>query len=802
MAYSLLGKNFIPPDIEAKVTGRAKYAEDFRVEGMVFCRLMLSPVPHGLVTNIDASEALAMEGVLGVLTADEVPTHAPNPILTNEPKYIGEPILAVAAVDETTAMDALDRIQVDIEPLDFVVDPLVSLYPGGPDARTEGNIGVRGTPTEVLKWTAQDFAAVPEGVLPMDGQPLEEWSFGDLEDAFDNAILVLDETFVTEANSHHSMEPRSNMAYWENGRCHIFGSGQSQTFNMPVLSRLLNEPIENIRYVGEFCGGGFGSKGTSYPVQVIPALMSKKIGRPVMMRISRAEEYYLGVARGGFQGRARLAFREDGRITAADIYLVQDSGATPGFWDFRAAAEYVAVTYTPISMRMRAVPVHTNTAPRGPQRGPGQNQMANAMEPLLDKAANELSISRLDIRKVNAPTHDSLVAEEHGNLVPLTSSFMNQALDRGAEMFNWAERSARSGQRNGSKVTGIAIGQGFHPASFSGFDGLVRLSPEGKLHIHTGVGNLGTYSHTGTSRVAAEVLKCNWENCLVMRGDSNRHLPWNSGQFGSNTSGTQTRTAYAAAVNAIGKLKEIAATDLGGSVDDYDIADEKVFRKDDPSVNMTYAVAAQRAIELGGKFSGEEMPEDIHPITQAAVRGLAGTGLIGVAKDNLDAGGLTPALVAGFMEIELDIETGKFEIIEYVAVADCGTVIHPQSLATQIKGGAVMGIGHATLERIIYDPQTGLPGNIGFYQAKPPSYLDVPSHMQVEALDEPDFVNPVGAKGVGEPVMGAASAALVCAISDALEGHYFNRTPVVRDMIVNASAGRSQSHKPLQINTA
>ena len=199
MAYSLLGKNFIPPDIEAKVTGRAKYAEDFRVEGMVFCRLMLSPVPHGLVTNIDASEALAMEGVLGVLTADEVPTHAPNPILTNEPKYIGEPILAVAAVDETTAMDALDRIQVDIEPLDFVVDPLVSLYPGGPDARTEGNIGVRGTPTEVLKWTAQDFAAVPEGVLPMDGQPLEEWSFGDLEDAFDNATLVLDETFVTES---------------------------------------------------------------------------------------------------------------------------------------------------------------------------------------------------------------------------------------------------------------------------------------------------------------------------------------------------------------------------------------------------------------------------------------------------------------------------------------------------------------------------------------------------------------------------------------------------------------------------
>ena len=184
------------------------------------------------------------------------------------------------------------------------------------------------------------------------------------------------------------------------------------------------------------------------------------------------------------------------------------------------------------------------------------------------------------------------------------------------------------------------------------------------------------------------------------------------------------------------------------------------------------------------------------------MRGLAGSGLIGVAKDNLAAGGITPALVAGFMEIELDVETGKFEIIEYVGVADCGTVIHPQSLATQIKGGAVMGIGLAALERIIYDPQTGLPGNIGLHQAKPPSYLDVPAEMQWDAVDEPDFVNPVGVKGIGEPVMGAASAALVCSISDALGGHYFNRSPIVPDMIVNAVSGQEPSHKPLQISTA
>jgi CO/xanthine dehydrogenase Mo-binding subunit len=313
---------------------------------------------------------------------------------------------------------------------------------------------------------------------------------------------------------------------------------------------------------------------------------------------------------------------------------------------------------------------------------------------------------------------------------------------------------------------------------------------------------LGTYSHTGTSRVAAETLKVAWENCEVVRGDSSRHLPWNLGQFGSNTSFTMTRSTYAGAMDALGKLKEIAAMDLGGAPDDYDIGEEKVFAKADPAKSLTYAAAAQRAIELGGKFDGHELPTDINPITASAATGLAGRGLVGVAKDNIPGAGTVPALAAGFIEIELDTETGKYEIVDYVGVADCGTVIHPMGLATQIKSGAVMGFGLAGYERHIYDPQSGLPGAISLLQAKPCSYLDVPSTMQTAAVEIADPQNPIGAKGIGEPVQGCAAAALLCAISDALGGHYFNRTPVVADMIVNAVAGRPQSHTPLQVNTA
>jgi CO/xanthine dehydrogenase Mo-binding subunit len=794
----LIGKDFTPPDIRAKVTGRAKYAEDFRADGMLFCRLLTSPMPHGRVRSIDTSEAMAMEGVVAILTADDVPAIPPpgNPILTNEPVFVGDPILAVAAVDETTAQDAIGKIKLDLEPLPFTVDPLESLRPGGANARVEGNRSVPREGVQEVKWSEDDFAATLEGELPM-GEPAAEWSFGDVEQGFAEAALILDESFVTASTSHHSMEPRSAMAYWQGGKCYLYGSSQSQSFVVPGLAGLIGVDPEDLVFVAEYCGGGFGSKGGAYPLMTIPAHMARKTGRPVMMRISRTEEYFLGSARPGFQGRIKMGFREDGRVTAVDLYIVQENGPNSGFGDWSSAAGAVSLVYQPLAMRFRGIPILTNTPPRGAQRGPGQNQIATAVEPLIDKAAKQLGLDRVAIRSINAPGNDARYGSSQG---PVTSAYLREALDRGAERFGWEERSARSGRRDGSKVIGIGVGTAFHSAGASGFDGLVRLTPDGKLHIHSGVGNLGTYSYASTSRVAAEVLKCGWESCEIHRGDSSLGLPWNLGQFGSNTSFTMTRTNYVAAMDAVRKLKEIAAIDFGGSPDDYEIGDEAVFARASPSRRMSYRRAAARAIELGGAFSGEDVSEDLNRMTQSAVRRLAGTGLIGVARDDLAHEGMVPALATGFIEIELDVETGKFEILDYLGVVDCGTVLHPQSLATQIKGGAVMGIGMACLERHVYDPQYGIPHTVGLHQAKPPSYLDVPSEMDWDAVDIADPQNPMGSKGVGEPTMGCAGAALLCAISDALGGHYFNRTPIVPDMIINAAAGHAPSHSPLQVN--
>ena len=467
MSYRHIGKNFTPPDIQGKVTGKARYAEDYTVDGMVYARLYTSPMPHARVTNIDASRALEMEGVVGILTAEDVyPTESPAPaLLTNEPVYVGDPILAVAAVDEKTAEDALTKIRVTLEPLPFTVDPIDSLSPGGSSARLEGNVFPR--EMQQLSWSKEDVDRFRAGKEPTGAAPTE-WSYGDLEAGFDNAAVVLEESFVTTGYAHMSMEPRSVLSFWQGGKCHVHGSTQSQRFVVPFLAQMLGIEQQDLVYVSEYCGGGFGSKIAAYPVLAIPGYFSRKLGRPVMLRITREEEYYVGSARVGFQGWVKAGFAADGTVSAVDLYIVQDLGSQQAGGDASSAGGAVSILYQPAAMRLRDVPVFTNTTPRGAQRGPGQNQIAAIFEPMMDKAARELGIDPVDIRRINAPDSSATLNANQG---PVTSAYMEDALIQGAELFNWSERKQRSGQKKGSKVTGVGVGQGYHSAGASGFDG-------------------------------------------------------------------------------------------------------------------------------------------------------------------------------------------------------------------------------------------------------------------------------------------------------------------------------------------
>jgi xanthine dehydrogenase molybdenum-binding subunit len=817
--YKLIGKDYPTPDLYAKVTGKAKYAEDFRIDGMLFCKLLLSPVPHGRVKHLDVRKAMAMPGVKAILTQDDLPAPADsvtdlgvtikaNPLgekaLTNEPLYHGEPVLAVAALDEYTAAEAIEAIDIEFEPLPFAVDPLDTLRPGGPNPRINGNVWTRPPmpqpkPGEKpsspplpqigeLKWTEADFAEAKHGRLPM-GKAQDEWVVGDLDAGFKNAALVLDETFVTPDTSHETLEPRTTLAYWQNGKVFVHMGTQSTVQTLASLARWLNMDPNQIVLISEYTGGGFGSKATGYIFAIIPALLARKANAPVMMRISREEEHFIGRARPGFNGRMKVGFASNGRITALDMFVICNNGPYDAVGDANTSGNIVSLLYQPLAMRWRGTTILTNTPPRGAQSSPGGMQGIVIMETIISKAARKLGLDQVDIRKLNCPEGKSPVGPlRNGTRNHCTSAFLKEAFDRGAEQFQWKDRLVRP-KRSGTKVRGVGVSSSCFVGGSIGFDGLFVIKPDGRIAIQSGVGNLGTESLLDVHRVVAEVLGVPWEKCDVTWGNTSKNLPWTCVSGGSQTTHAMTRAAHAAAMDGKQKLQEIAAKTLGGKPDQYEVSNERAFRKG--GRGMTLAQAAQHAIQLGGKYDGHEPPDDVNKVTKASIAALAGQGLVAAAKDKYPRDGQSFSYVASFAEVEVDIETGKYDITDFLAVADVGTVIHPKALSGQILGRSVLGIGHAIGQKWVFDPHYGHTISLRFHHTKPPTILDVPVNMQWAALDIPDPETPVGARGIGEPPVGGGCGAILNALSDALGDEIFRRAPVNLDTILSSlEAGR------------
>jgi xanthine dehydrogenase molybdenum-binding subunit len=887
--HKLIGKNYTTPDLVAKVTGKARYAEDYRAEGMLFAKLLLSPRPHARVVRIDASAALAMPGVHAVLTADDMPAPPPPPgvpaappapaaqggarggeqgggpaagapaagatgntaqgraqgappsgatppaaappsgaaapaagaaagagaapaappkppvpaevALTKEPVYEGEPILAVAADSEEIAAAAIENIHVEYEALPFVIDPLDGLRPDGPNGRLEGNVFV-GNALETVKWTAEDIAKAEAGQFPSGAKASETLVYGDIDKGFAEADLVIERDHQQQTTSHQPLETRTAMAYWQNGKLYLHGSTQSVARTVASVAGWVGIKPEELVLISEFTGGGFGSKIPGAHSMAIPALLSKKLnGRPVMMRISREEETYIGRTRPGYQGWIKMGFKKDGRVTAIDTFIVEAAGPYRRQGDHATSANNTSLMYQAPNMRFRGISVATNTPPATSQRAPGGLQASVMFEPMIDEAARKLGLDRIAIRMINAPEGQAQFGLVPPNSPPgrprnkLTSCFVKECLTKGAEMFDWDERKKRSGQRRGNKMTGVAVATGSYTAGSIGVDGLCVLKPDGKLYIHQGIGNLGTHSVIDTARVIAEQVDMPWEKCEVVWGNTGNHVAWSSVQAGSQTTYAHTRANYAAGQALKKNLQALAAAELGGSPDDYDVGNERVFRKGNPGRAIPFAKAAELAIKRGGTFDGHELPTEINAMTKASATALTGLGLMGVARDNLPRDGQTYSFQAAFIEVEVDVETGVYKIIDYLAVADVGTVMHPNSLGGQIHGGAVQGFGHVRSQKLVYDPHYGAALANRLHHNKPPTILDIAYEqpMRWAAVELPDPTNPVGAKGIGEPAIGAGGGALICALADAVGDGILRRTPVHPEQIMmSLAAGKPQ----------
>jgi CO/xanthine dehydrogenase Mo-binding subunit len=491
----------------------------------------------------------------------------------------------------------------------------------------------------------------------------------------------------------------------------------------------------------------------------------------------------------------KVGFSKEGRIVALDMFVVSDNGPYDAQGDAPTSGHMVSLLYQPQSMRWRGVTVLTNTPPRSAQSSPGGLQGITIIEPIIAKAARTLGIDQVAIRYINCPEGKAPYGPPvEGKLQHATSAFLKDALQRGAEQFRWRERVARNPKRIGSKVRGVGVSLSCYVGGTTGFDGLLVITPDGRVRFQSGIGNLGTESVIDVHRVGAEILGIPWERCEVVWGDTSKHFPFTCVSGGSQTTHAMTRAAHAVAMDARRKLQEIAANGLGGKPEDYTVANERIFRKGQAS-GMTFAQAAQRAIELGGKYDGHEAPTDVNKVTKASVAALAGQGLVAAARDNYPRDGMTHSYVASFAEIEVDVETGKYYVVDFLAYADVGTVIHPRALGGQVLGRSILGIGHAIGQKWVFDSHYGEMVSKRFHHNKPPTILDVPVNMQWAALDIPDPETPVGARGIGEPPVGRACASVLNALSDALGDKIFQRAPVNADTILTSlEAGRPVQH--------
>ena len=675
--HKLIGKNYATADLHAKVTGAAKYAEDYRAEGMLFCKLLLSPLPHARVTRIDASRALAMPGVRAIVTADDVPAPADSITdngtvikankwtergLTMEPLYQGEPILAVAAVDELTAAEAIEKIHIDFQRLPFVIDPLDTLRPRGPNARTDGNVWVTSQPPPQLvelKWTDADFAEAGEGRLPM-GKALDEWSYGDLDAGFRQAALVLDETFVTPDTSHQTLETRSAMAYWQNGKVYVHTGTQSTAQTVVALARWLNLDPDKVAFISEYTGRRVRQQNHRRHLDDHPGAAVEEgeraghdahyarggaFHRPCAPQLCRPDE-----------SRLLQGWPDHGARHVRDLQQrsVRRPGRRPDVGPHRLSP--LPATSHALARRHGADQHAAAERAELARRSPGDHHHRTDHR---ESRARALGLDQVAIRRVNCPEGKA----EFGPVVQgkrqhATSAFIKEALDRGAEQFKWRERATRHPKRIGSKVRGVGVSLSCYVGGTIGFDGLLVIKPDGRIQVHSGIGNLGTESVIDVHRVVAEVLGVPWEKCDIAWGSSLKNLPWTCPSGGSQTTHAMTRAAHAVAMDARKKLQDIAAKSLGGRPDEYEVANERVFRKGG-GAGMTLAQAAQRAIQLGGIYDGHEAPANVNRMTKASVAALAGQGLVAAARDTYPHDGATYSYVASFAEVQVDVETGK-----------------------------------------------------------------------------------------------------------------------------------------------
>ncbi len=720
------------PRVDAieKVTGRARYVTDLVVPDMLYAKIRRSPYPHARLVRVDVSRARARAGVVAVLAGADLtwcdpyfgPAFRDRPVLAIDVvRYEGEPVAAVAALDEATAEEALDLIEVDYEPLPAVITLEEALAPDAPLVHTGQALAGHFADLSTLK---------PEPGTNVCHQ--FHFARGDVGTALAGADVVVDDTFRFPAVQHYAMEPHAAVAAWdETGALTVWASTQNPYSVRVELAKMFGAPLSRIRVIVPHLGGGFGSK-TYAKLEPLTAALARVAGRPVRLAASAAEAFQT-VRRCSSRVTVRVGFRRDGAIVAAECRADYDVGAYADIGPRVVQKGTYTATgpYRVPHIALDARAVYTNTTPGGAFRGFGVPQLAWALESLIDVAAERLGRDPVDLRRQNLLAHGEEFAPGD---TPIDGKF-EESLGRAAETIAWTQAAAADRGRGVAAMIKASIGPSVSEA-------IVRLHADGSVTVLASAVEMGQGTRTALAQITAEVLGVPVTRITVVQPDT-AITPYDQTTSSSRSTTMTGRAVQMAAEDVRDQLFQVAAAPLGVSARDLGLEDGAVVA---PSGRLSYPEVL--ALRFG--MSGGE---------------LIGRGVIAPGRSQAPLGGSTPfwEMAVGAAEVSVDEETGAIRVERYVSVADVGRAVNPLVLEGQDEGGVMQGLGHTLFEEMLYEEGRLLNGSLLLYRV--PRADDVPPVLECRFVENADGSGPFGAKGAGEgsliPVSPAVGNALM-----------------------------------------
>jgi 4-hydroxybenzoyl-CoA reductase subunit alpha len=758
--YSVIGKRVPRVDAPEKITGQAKYAADYSLPGMLWCKVLRSPYAHARILTIDTSRAERLPGVKAVITGKDFggwtwgfmpATRDEPPVALDKVRYLYEAVAAVAAIDEDVAEEATELIKVDYEELPGVFDPEEAMQDGAPQVHdyVKNNMSVE-----------------------------YNWNFGDVDKAFADSYVVREDRFRTARTTHGYLEPPAALAYYDPaGSITIWAAKQSPYFHYRHLAACFKLPLSKVRVIQPFIGGGFGgTKNDSVAGDFCAVMLSKKTGKPVKFVYTQEEELTVSKRRHPMIVYTKMGAKKDGTLMGIHTRVIADGGAYTaiGPLTMYLTGFMTTIPYKLPHFKHEAYRIFTNHPISAAMRGHGITHTRFACEIQMEMIAEELGIDPVEMRLRNAIDNPKPGTKyETVNKVTLRTCGIKEAIQTLSKDPLWKDRK-KMPKREGNMAWGVGLSGtsylgGARQLGHQSCGAMVRICEDGTVNLITGATDCGQGSDTVLCMIAAEELGVTLDDIDIKRVDT-AYTPVDPGSYGSRVTVLAGQATKLAAADAKRQLLEFAAKTWGVTPEDIEIKEGTVCVKKDSEKTMPFSRLARIAC-----YSGS-----------GAV--IIGKGYSGYGLEPLDFntgignGGTSYSFTAQLAKVGVDMETGKVKVTDFVIAHDAGRPLNPIGAEGQNEGGAIQGLGQTIYEDFIMDKGKTL--NPTFLDYKMPRSTDVPDIKVIDIItDDPD--GPFGAKEASEGSIVSAPPAVVSAIHDAT-GIWFTELPITPEKIVRA----------------